>query len=142
MSIIQPPLYQFLLSITELTAVIGDRIYPAGAVPTGTQLPYLTSSKVDNVHTNHQGGSSGLAQPRIQIDTWGEIEEDAALVFDIVRRNLDGFRGVMGTDPDDAEVKVAFLENDREAYNPPDDATQQGGYRSSGDFMVWFVEGG
>lgn len=142
MSLIQPAFYEFLSGITELTAEIQDKIYPAGAVPTGTKLPYLTSSKVDNLHTNHQGGSSGLAEPRIQVDVWGEIEEDANRIFDIVRRNLDGFRGVMGTDPDDAEVKVAFLENDREEYNPPDDATQQGGYRSSGDFMIWFVEGG
>ena len=142
MSLIQPAFYQFLSGITELTTEIGDKIYPAGSVPTGTQLPYLTWSKVDNLHTNNQGGSSGLAEPRIQVDIWGEIEEDAALIFDIVRRNLDGFRGTMGTGADEAEVKVSFLENDREEYSPPDDATQQGAYRASGDFMVWFVEGG
>ncbi len=142
MTLIQPAFYQFLSGIAELTTAISDKIFPAGAVPTGTQLPYLTWGKVDNIHTNHQGGSSGLAEPRIQIDIWGVTEYEAALIFDIVRRNLDGFRGTMGTDPDDAEVQVAFLENDREEYSPPDDATQQGAHRASGDFMVWFTEGG
>ena len=142
MSLIQPAFYQYLSSIAELTSVINEKIYPAGVVPTGTQLPYLTWAKTDNVHTNNQGGSSGLAQPRIQIDTWGVTEYEAALIFDIVRRNLDGFKGVMGTGVDEVTVKVSLLENDREENSPPDDGTQQGGYRASGDFLVWFVEGG
>ena len=142
MSIIQPGLFEFLSAIVELTEEIEDKIYPDGEVPTGTQMPYLTYVKDDNLHTNHQGGSSGLAEPRIKINIWGVTEEQAALIFDIVRRHLDGFRGTMGTGANEIVVKVAVLEADREGYVPPDDGTQVGAYRASGDFLIWFGEGG
>jgi len=142
MSLIQPALFQFLSSITELTDVIETKIYPAGAVPTGTQLPYLTWNKTDNVHTHHQGGSSGLAEPRLQLDIWATTEYAAALTFDILRRNLDGFVGTWGVGADEVTIRVSILETDREDYSPPDDGTQRGAHRASGDFLVWFVEGG
>lgn len=142
MSLIQPGLSEYLLSITELTDIVDQKIHAFGEVPTGTQLPYVTWSKIDNLHTNHQGGSSGLAEPRLQLEAWAMTEYDAALIFDILRRNLDGFVGTWGTGADEVNIRVAILENDREDYSPPDDGTQQGAHRASGDFLVWFVEGG
>lgn len=142
MSLIQPALTQYLLSLTELTDVVDEKIHAAGEVPTGTKLPYLTWNKVDNVHTHHQGGSSGLAEPRLQLDIWAGTEYEAALTFDILRRNMDGFVGTWGTGADEVTVRVSILETDREDYSPPDDGTQEGAHRASGDFLVWFDEGG
>ena len=138
---IQPAFFEFLSGIVELTTEINDKIFPTGAVPTGTQLSYLTWVIVDNDHVHHQGGPSGLANPRIQVDVWASTEFEAARIFDIVRRNLDGFIGTMGTGGNATTVRVVVIDSDREEYNPPDDATQMGVHRASGDFLIWFVEG-
>ena len=136
---IQVSLYQYLLSVTDLTDEIGTRIYPFGSVPTGTVRPYLTWSIIDNLHVHNQGGASGLANPRLQTDIWADTEYDAARIMDILRKALDVYRGPMG-DPDITEVRLISIDSDNEQYIPPGDMTQQGVYRTRADFLIWFVE--
>ena len=58
----------------------------------------------------------------------------------ILRKALDVFRGDMG-DTVGTTVRSIELDSSREEYLPPDDATEEGVHRASGDFLVWFVEG-
>lgn len=138
---IQVSLYEYLISVTELTDKVGNKIYPFGAVPTGTDLPYITWQIIDNLHVHNQGGASGLANPRLQTDIWTVAEYDAALIMDILRKALDMFRGPMGDLPNQTEIRLIAIDSDNEQYTPPGDMTQQGAYRARADFLIWFVEG-
>ena len=132
--------FEFMAAQATLTAVVGQKIYPFGETPTGTPLPYVTYQIIDNLHVHNQGGPSGLANPRLQIDSWAETEYDAALLAKIIRLILDGFRGTMGDPGNETIVRVAVNDSDNEQFSPPNDATQKGAYRVQADFLVWFVE--
>lgn len=136
----QSSFYQFMVAQAELTAEIGTKIYPFGSTPTKTILPYVTWQIIDNLHVHNQGGASGLANPRLQIDTWAETESAAALINKIIRRILDTFRGTMGDPGNETIVRLAAIDSDNEQFSPPNDATQKGAYRVQADYLVWFVE--
>lgn len=138
-SVIQVSMSEFLLANTNLTAEVQQKIYPAGEAPTKTQKPYITWQIIDDPHTHHQGGASGLENPRFQFDVWAISEYDAGRIFKILRLELDGFRGEMG-ETNKTTVRAAFLDTSREDYRPPDDGTEEGSHRASGDFLVWNVE--
>lgn len=138
---IQVSLKQYLFGYTDLTDEIAEKIYPFGSVPTGTEYPYMTWQIIDNLHVHNQGGASGLANPRLQTDIWSLTEYEAALIMDILRKALDMFRGSMGDLPDQTEVRLIAIDSDNEQYTPPGDMTQQGAYRATADFLIWFEEG-
>lgn len=139
MSIFQESLWQFLKTTTAITDELAERQYPAGSVPTGTPLPYLTWQKIDNVHTHHQGGASGLANPRYQFDIYAVSEAEAERIMQVFRKELDMFRGEMG-DTTKTPVRLIAIDSDSEQYQPPKDGTQEGAHRSTADFLVWHVE--
>lgn len=137
---IQVSLKQWLFGQTGLTDELGTRIYPLGSVPEPTIEPYLVWQLIDRPHVHNQAGASGLANPRIQFDIWGESEYDAARIMDILISLLDTFRGTMG-DPDETTVRLVAIDTDGELYTPPTDSRQMGAFRSTADFMFWNVEG-
>ena len=130
---------EYLFSRPLLTAEVDEKIYPAGGAPTKTPKPYITWQIIDDPHTYHQGGPAGLENPRFQFDVWAESEYDAARIFNILRLELKSFRGEMGVD-NKTLVRGLYLDSSREDYRPPDDGTEEGSHRASGDFIVWNVE--
>ncbi len=138
---IQKSLFEYLITVTDLTDEVQQKIYPFGSVPTKTDFPYITWQIIDNIHVHNQGGASGLANPRLQTDIWSATEYEAARIMDILRKALDMFRGPMGESPDQTEVRLIAIDSDNEQYTPPGDMTQQGAYRATADFLIWFVEG-
>jgi len=136
---IQVSIYQYLLEQVALVAEVGDRIYPAGGAPTPTARPYITWQIIDDSPTHVQGGATGLHNPRFQFDVWADSEYDAARIFTILRKALDVFRGEMG-DTVLTTVRSIELESSREEYLPPDDATEEGVHRASGDFLVYCLQ--
>ncbi len=138
---IQDALFYYLTNdATDLIAEVQTKVYPFSSVPTGTDRPYITYQIIDNSHTHHQGGASGLADPRFQFDVWANIEYDAYRILDILRKALDVFRGPMGEAGSEKTVRLIVADTDNESYVAPTDGKQKGVYRASGDFLVWFVE--
>ena len=138
---IQDALFYYLTNdATDLIAEVQEKVYPFAAVPTGTVRPYITYQIIDNVHVHNQVTASGLANPRFQFDIWADKEYDAYRILDILRKTLDKFRGVMGEAGNEKTVRSIAIDTDNEIYVPPTDGKQQGIYRASGDFLVWFVE--
>lgn len=130
---------QFLLSKAVLTAEVGSNIRPAGGFSTKTPLPYISWQIIDDPHTHDQGGASGLENPRFQFDVWADSQYNASRIFKILRLELDGFRGEMGV-ADKTTVRGVFLDTSRGDNVPPDDGTEEGVHRASGDFVFWNVE--
>lgn len=75
---------------TDLTALVGTRIYPM-QVPQGAVLPAVTYQRISTIRAQDLRGSTGLADPRIQVDSWAESYTTAKAVAQEVRRALDGY---------------------------------------------------
>ena len=136
----QISLSEWLLAQTELTDELSTRIYPQGEVPQEATKPYLVWQLIDRPHVHNQGGSSNLANPRIQFDIWDDNEYDPARIMDILISLLDTFRGTMGT-TDETIMRLVAIDTDGELYTPPTDSRQRGEFRSTADFLFWNVEG-
>ena len=137
---IHPALVEYLMSVSDVTDEISDRFYPFGGAPIGGDRPFATYFIDDNLHVQNQGGPSGLANPRVQIDIWSDSKLEAARILDIFRIALDNFRGTMGTGANERTVRKIVIDADREDFAPPTDGSEKGFYRASADFLVWFVE--
>lgn len=136
----QTSFYDFMSNEATITAEVENRIYPFGSTPEKTPFKYITWQIIDNLHVHNQGGASGLANPRLQVDSWAETEIAAARLSKIIRLVLDMFRGTMGEPGNETEILLIAIDNDNEQFIPPNDATQKGAYRVQADYLVWFEE--
>lgn len=137
---IHPALTEWVKANAALTALIDGRFYPFGSAPIGAPRPFLTYFIDDNLHVQHEGGASGLANPRVKFDASSDERLEAATVIDTLRKELDNFRGIMGTGGNAITVRKIVIDSDREDFVPSTDGRETGFYRSSADYLVWFVE--
>jgi len=121
-----------------LLMVGGEHIYPM-RIPQGVVKDSITYQRISGLGDFHMQGPSGLSRPRIQIDCWSKSIDRSALLSDLVKERLNGFRGEMywGEDsPDEAiTVQGIFFDNERDLY---DDSV--GMYSLSRDYVFWFVD--
>lgn len=100
-----PDLYTYLTSRTELTSLIGTKIFP-GLATTATALPYLTYEINAYDGTWSLGGPSKFSEHVIQFDALGNTESIIDSISDALRNILDGYQGTMG----DEDVRyIRFL---------------------------------
>lgn len=130
---IESALRTHILGDTDITNLVGQRMYPV-KLPQDPTMPAISYFRVSGIRHKSYGGPSGLAGPRIQIDAWaGEPSgyKTAKELADLIRKRLDGFSGLLGTD----RIWGAFLENDTDMY---EDETKL--HRVSQDYFVWYKE--
>lgn len=114
----------------------GDRVWPKGHVPTGAIFPYIAYQRINNSHVRHQSGGSGLAEPRYQIDCYGDRFSTADTLGSEVRELLDNFTGTLGSGDVTASVEIAYLDNDFSDEEPATDNSQIGRYVERLDFII------
>ncbi len=136
--ILQPALFYQLSHDGTIIGLVSTRIYPAGDVPTGAKLPYITYQRIDAIHERHMTGGCNWVHARYQLDCWAMKPRDADEVFEAVKVALDNFRGIMGAGATVATIDGCFLESDSSGVEPPEDATQRGTARVSADFVIWY----
>lgn len=131
-------LLQLLLGTPELTALVGDRIYP-GEIPQKAPLPNpmypcIVYHEITGDSLKHLSGITGFAESRLQFDCHGLRSHEAREVRQVLRLKLQAFRGMAGP------LFIANVEVDtggrRDEYVPPIDGTDQGRYIKQIDFMV------
>ena len=137
---LEAALYAELAADSGVAAIVGVKIYPAGSVPMSADLPYVTYQKVSNEHVNHQGGSSSMARPRMQIDCWAASGKAAVELYEAVRAALDNFSGTMGSGSNTATVKISVLETDSSDFERPGDKGEGSAFRQILEFLIWQVE--
>lgn len=134
---LRPALFSYLTADSSIAALVGTRVYPVKA-PEDETRALIVYSRISGIGDHTLRGVGGLARPRLQIDCWAPTPDVAAQLARLVKARLDGFRGAIGTG-DSPSVSVAvrgmFLADERDDY---DDVAKQ--YRTSLDFMIWFVE--
>jgi len=125
-----------LTANTTLLGLVSSRIYPDHA-PQNATYPLIVQQCVGV--TRDQSINSvptGLSQARQQLTCWGATPASAKSVAELVRVQLDGYRGtstnanIMGCSLE-MEVGVMDLSADNEAARK---------YGRAMDFAIWFEE--
>jgi uncharacterized protein DUF3168 len=133
---IEAAVFSLLTGRAELAALVGDRVYPEVAPP-NCGVPFITYQRLNGDRTRSLSGPSGLAESTIQIDAYALTYATAHLVGDLIRKTLDGYRGVVPGVPGDTRIGSAVLKDDRDLY---DDSVQPALYRLSADFAFMHTE--
>lgn len=128
---IRPALREFLLSISEISALVGgERIFPV-VLQQGVRDPSIVYTRISGQGDHHMQGASGLARPRVQIDAYAPTPDEAAQLADTVKFYLDGYSGPMGN----VTVQGVFFDTEREDYQADVDL-----HRVSRDYIVHYEE--
>lgn len=132
-------LSSFLKANTDVNLKVGGRVY-RGVAPQTAPVPYLVIQQISGRHVRHMGAVSGLAAPTFQISCVSDDPVAADELFDAVREALDHFAGTMGTPPNTATVRAAFLEGEAYTFDPPRDASDVGIHVVRMTVEVWHTE--
>lgn len=139
---IRPALRAFLLADSAIAAATVEtggatwRVYTV-KLPQGKTAPSIVFTRISGIGDHHNEGPSGLARPRIQIDVWagGENPDAAAVLADLVKDRIDGYRGVMGSGDYAVNIDGVFFDSEREDF---DDTASL--WRVSRDYFIWYKE--
>lgn len=86
---IEKALFQILTGHAELTAHVGDRVYPL-LLPQSPTLPAITYTRVGTARGYNNDGPDGAAEPSFQISVWTPDLLTAATVAGHARAALHG----------------------------------------------------
>lgn len=128
-------LYQLLTTTAPLAALVGNRVYP-GLLPPAPVLPAVTFDPVSGAAHYHMGGASGLRDRRVQFDVWARTADERDAVGAALIATLSAYAGTVAG----VAIQGAFLELDRDEYDP---ATEKAGprlWRKTCDFNIWHQE--
>jgi hypothetical protein len=131
---IKTALYTYLSTQSAITGVVSTKVYP-GRAPTGASLPYITYSKLAEPPYHNFGGADIIANPTFEFECWANSDVTAESLMEALRNVLDGFRGTMAT----VDVRNIIMSSVDEDYTAPDDGSEQGIFRISADFEIWYV---
>lgn len=130
---IEEALKAHLTANAGLVALIASRVYPV-QLPQNPTLPAMVYNRISGERVQHMEGSSGLASPRFQFDSFGRTYAEAKGVSEALRLAVEGFSGTMGgvNGPD---VNSCLLQSDQDGYE--DDLHV---YWVSVDYIIWHTE--
>ncbi len=133
---IETALFSELSTTAEVIAVVGTRIYPQVA-PATVAYPFIVYSVISSLPEHHAGGASDLTNVSLQIDVWAETVGELLTIVEVIRNDLDGFKGDMGTE--NLDIRSCFLETRRTFEEPDPRGRKAPVFRSDMDFSIWHV---
>lgn len=133
---IQHDVVTYLNSQTDITNVVGDRIYPvhiSQVVGAENHLSAISIVRWTYPITDLTSHPSKRAKTRMQIDVWSPSLLEAQTVSGSLSSLLDGFHGTIG----DTYVGECFLENQEELWEQNDDGSDNGTFHIVNDFLFF-----
>jgi hypothetical protein len=126
---------QILAADAGFIAVAGNRIYP-DVLPQAPTYPACTYMVVSGSALYTMEGPADLADPRLQLDIYGETKAQVVSVYAAVMGALSGFKGDAGG------VHIQGIFKAMETDNFAGDMERAGPrtYRKTIDFNIWFEE--
>jgi hypothetical protein len=121
-----------LRATSGVTDITGLRIWPARRVQ-ARDLPAITVQRVSGAPVYTNDGESGLAEARIQIDSWGATYTEAKNAARAVQTALSAFTGTV----DSVAFRFSYLDTERDDQEGGGDEPEYL-FRTSMDFMVMF----
>jgi len=131
MSDIGKDLRTYLQTKSTVTDLIGTRMFPR-MLPQGESLPAIIFSVIGSTTENKITGASGGVRVVIQLDCYAETHIQANDLAEQVRLVLHGYTGAAG----DSTIGHALLDNKREMFDAPTDASDVPSYRV---MMEWEI---
>lgn len=133
-------IYSYLIAQTELTDLVGERIYPLAAPTSAGDGPFIVwqiLNQQSEYHLNPINSKSDLTTRGIQFSIWSETPSQNELVEIALRSTIEGLVGVtMGGTP----IRAIFLSQYIETTEDPVDGTQNFKYRTTLNFNFHFFE--
>tara|TARA_Y100001938_G_scaffold103379_1_gene141092 strand:+ start:318 stop:740 length:423 start_codon:yes stop_codon:yes gene_type:complete len=120
-----------LISDSNVTSLVGSRIYPS-ALPQNADLPAIRYETSIQRPINKLSGGAGFAISTVSVDIIAESHIAAYNVQQAVRESLQGWTGTAGS----TEFASVSAVNIREDFIEPIDASDVGRYRVNMDFEI------
>lgn len=114
-------------------AVHAGRVFPRA--PQGVAAPFAIFERISAPRVHSHEGASGLSNPRIEVRSWARTYEEAKILADEIRKDLDGFSGVVTVRGVAWDVNSILLVDERDLF---DDELKLFGV--STDYLVWHNE--
>lgn len=115
---IEDAIFSHLSENTEISAMIDDRAYGA-RLPKKAVMPAIMFRRISGGReTTHDPETTGsYCKSRFEINCYGKTYADAVNLGRLVSSLFDGFRGTMGTDPNDHEVDQVEINQPRDNWD-------------------------
>lgn len=131
---IRPALRSYLLADPVISGLVGGQRIHHVRLPQDQVEPSVVYIKVSETGDYNIRADSGLAQLRMQIDSWAQNADAATALANAVYDRLTGASSDIAVDSDVVTMRGAFLANGRDDY---DNVTRL--YRISRDFIIWYA---
>lgn len=137
---VDPPINQIQDLEIDLVAWIASKINLTPSplvVPPGPALPVtLTYTLVSETPVMRLNGSAGLAQRVYQLDFRGTQVKNLSPVVESLRKALQGYRGVMGTN----QIRQATWKRVPTGYDVALNRSPSGTIRQSVELGLWYLQ--
>lgn len=132
-------LHQYLASKTAVTTLVPSARIVRGKRPAGTALPCIAYWRVSETDEDHQGGASGLAMTRVQLDIWATTDAEMESIRTALRDVLHGLQHTtIGSGGNAVNVETMIIENSTDEIEWPEDGADPGRFSCSIDLVVWY----
>jgi len=112
---------KLLLDDSDVSTLIGTRIYPLFSVPQSAKRPYITYFRSSDDHTYHLTGESGLIVADIEFDVFADTDAQMRQLADKFRLAVAGYRGTVTVGSDTCTVQMLHIKNTYDGTDPPPD---------------------
>lgn len=128
-------LFAYLASKLGPYAVYPNHV-PEQIDPTVEVLPCFTYLQVYSDDVSNLSGPSGLVEAHYQIDAWSYQDDDIITMTQLLRRSLNGFRGMMGP----TKVQGSLLHNRTNLDDPPASGSDRWTFHRVNEFTIFYIE--
>jgi len=132
---IESSLRSYLLADSDISALVGDRIYPM-TLPANSELPAIVYQTISNTREQVMNHKSGIAHPRIQLTCWCDTYSEVKNLAEKVRLRCDSIIGTVGSD--DALMMIVDDMSDVIDIRPTVETNRKYGVRV--DVVIWYLE--
>lgn len=84
-----PPIYDILSADAATAALCGNRIYPHGAAPQKSGVPYVAWYLLSAVPQNELDGATSVDQCAVHLDCWADAGQQVLALANAVRRAIE-----------------------------------------------------
>lgn len=127
---IEDSLRTFLLADTEISDLVGTRIYSVEN-PQKPTYPFINFMRTGGRRQYSMDGQSTVSPSQFEINCYDDVLEDARTLCDAVRTRLSGYSGAAGS----GTIHGAFLNDTEDSYEKD---TKK--YIVSMDWDIWYRE--
>lgn len=137
--IIENAIYSLLTQDADISSMVGNRVYPSD-LPQMYILPAITFFRVSSVQI--QTHTEGMPNPRFQVDSWAETNDDTAQLATYVKNLLNGFKGTISVDGTNYNISASLIAGDQGPLRRPlaaePDNPEPGIYHEIQDYLLWW----